>query len=310
MGKGCGKNTFSHSAFKHLRELGIDIDAERQPFVFDGGFVGRTNVQKGVVEDAPQSRTGDRPETRPRKRQPAWARRRPPCETEPFRSVSHEAAFGDQFRDLARHYEALAFEDPRGLWTAVKARPLGQGGPRAHLLVALPFNEEISPRAWAFSTIGTRAELLPLKHTNFPDASICAFTKESGAWEAADGITALVDHYSLWVVKSWHRTHIGPWPGPQIGACAHYRRREFMPNEWCGCNSGKRYADCHQFLDNQVSDQAGEQEFRRLFAGNYEDRRPPEQVLRAARSRWQNLPDMAATFSFRRAAGEPQMPLL
>ena len=310
MSKACGKPKFSVSAFKHLRDLGVDIDAEQQPLVFDGGFVGRGIGQKGEVDDTPQPYAGDRSPARSRQGQRAWARRRPFREAEPFRSAAHQAAFGDQFRILARHYEALGFEDKKGLWAAIKIRPLGRGGPQAHLLVGVPFDAAISPRAWAFESLGEAATLFPLKHTNFPDASICAFTKESGAWTNSDGLTALVDHYSLWVVKSWHRTHLGTWPGPQIGACAFYRRNEFEPTEWCGCNSGKRYSHCHQFLDNQVSEEFGRQQFRQLFAGNYEDRRAPITALNAAHSRWRILPDMAAIFSLRRAAGEPEMPLL
>jgi len=305
----CGKSRFSHSAFNHLRELGIDIDAERQPFVFDGGFVGRDSGQKGKVQDATQSHPGNRPEPGSRKGQRAWARRRPSREAKSFRSAAHEAAFGDQFRTLARHYEALGFEDPNGLWVAVKTRPLGRGGPQAHLLVALPYEQTISPRAWAFGTIGHQAELFPLKHTNFPDASICAFTKESRAWEHLDGVTALVDHYSLWIIKSWHRTHLSLWPGPQVGACAYYRRREFKPDEWCGCESGKRYFACHQHGDIQISDKIGRIQFRELFSGNYEDRAAPQSVMRAAHTRWQTLPDMAAVFILRQAIGEPHMAL-
>ena len=62
MVKACGKPKFSQSAFNHLRDLGIDIDAERQPLVFDGGFVGRDNGQKGEVKNASQSYTGNRSE--------------------------------------------------------------------------------------------------------------------------------------------------------------------------------------------------------------------------------------------------------
>ena len=309
MVKACGKPKFSQSAFNHLRDLGIDIDAERQPLVFDGGFVGRDNGQKGEVKNASQSYTGNRSEAGSRKGQRARTRRRPTRKAESFRPAAHEAAFGDQFRILAQHYEALAFADPNGLWVAVKTRPLGRGGPQAHLLVALPFEETISPRAWAFRAIGNDAELFPLKHTNFPDASICAFTKESGAWGPADGVTALIDHYSLWIIKSWHRTHIGLWPGPQVGACSYYRRQEFKPDEWCGCGSGKRYFACHQYRDIQVANEIGRRQFRELFWGNYEDRAAPQGVVLAARSRWKTLPDMSAVFVLRPAAGEPRMPL-
>lgn len=180
-------------------------------------------------------------------------------------------------------------------------------GPQAHLLVALPLDPAISPRAWAFNCVGPRARLLPLKHTNFPDASICAFTKESGAWTPDDGLLPLIDHYALWVAKSWHRSVVGWWPGSQVGVGALYRRKEFVSKEWCGCESGKRYGACHQFLDNQVCDESARAEFRRLFRVDYENRRAPLGVLKAAQSRWKTMPDMAMTFSCRRNPDEPQL---
>lgn len=307
MGKACGKRNFSESAFKHLREIGIEIDAERQPLVFDGGFVGRDTGQKGEVNNGTsEPHSGDGSAAGSRQGQRTWSWRRSFREAQ---SIRTESAYGDQFRILAQHYEALGFEQEKGLWVAVKSRPLGRGGPQCHLLVGIPFNEAITPRAWAFEAIGPEAKAFPLKHTNFPDASICAFTKESKAWEPVDGLLALIDHYSLWIVKSWHRTHLGFWPGPQIGVCAYYRRQEFMPGEWCGCQSGKRYLACHLYPDLQVSDESGRREFRQLFAVNYEDRATPLSVMDAARSRWKTLPDIRTVFMLRQAPGEPPMSL-
>ncbi|MFB0612196.1 hypothetical protein [Aurantiacibacter poecillastricola] len=310
MSKACGKQNFSGSAFSHLRDLGIDIDAERQPLVFDGGFVGRNKGQKGNTSNASQSYTGNRSEAGSRKGQRTSARRRSSCEAKSFGSKAHEKAFGDQFRVLARHYDALAFEDERGLWVAATTRPLGRGGPQAHVLIGMPFDEEIYPRAWAFQSVGRRAELFPLKHTNFPDASICAFTRESKAWQPKDGLLPLMDHYSLWMVKSWHRSFLGNWPGPQLGVCAYYRLQEFEAGEWCGCESGQRYFACHQFRDAQVPTALARNQFRQLFGGNYEDRAPPTSVMEASRSRWKVWPDMAIIFSLWRAADEPPMTIL
>lgn len=310
MGISCGKVKFSSNALNDLRFLGGEIDAERQLSVFDGGLVGPIDGQKSKVSDAAQSYPRDRSATRPRKRSKSRAWSRSTGQAKPFRSDAHEAAFGDQFRTLALHYQALAFEDRNGLWVAVKTRPLGLGGPPAFLLIGVPFDKAITPRGWAFNWIGEAATLFPLKHTNFPDASICAFTKESGAWEHIDGLTALVDHFSLWVVKSWHRTHLNWWPGPQIGVTAYYRIREFQPNEWCGCNSGRQYRDCHEIPDRVVPRRVAEIEFVQRFGSRYEDRRAPAGVLKAAKTRWRILPDMALLFGCRQSVGEPQIPLL
>jgi len=43
--------------------------------------------------------------------------------------------------------------------------------------------------------------LMSLKHTNFPDASVCAFTPEHWPWPNADGLLGLVDIYVLWAVR-------------------------------------------------------------------------------------------------------------
>lgn len=296
-----------------LKVIGEALDAGRKALVFDEGFVGINDEDESeVISNVPQ-RQASRPSARPRAGQRTSSgsrRRRAPGQAEPFRSRAIEDAHGAGFRLLTKHYEAISFEDKNGLWVAIRTKPLGLGGPQAHLLVAAPIDKVITPRAWAFSRLGATAELFPLKHTNFPDASICAFTKASGAWTGADGLLPLVDHYSLWVAKSWHRQLYGWWPGEQVGACALYRRMEFAEREWCGCGSGRRYADCHQGPDLLVSQEAARRQFRRLFITDYENRQPPAGVLEAATSAWKKLPDMAVIFGYRSTSDEPAIPLL
>jgi hypothetical protein len=303
---------FDPAVCARLKTIGEAVDAGGQALVFDEGFVGINDEHESeVISDVPQGQAS-RPSARSRAGQRAASRSRgrAPGKAEPFRSPALEAAHGAGFRLLAQHYEALSFEDRNGLWVAVRTKPLGSGGPQAHLLVAAPVNRAITPRAWAFSAIGPSAKLFPLKHTNFPDASICAFTKASSAWTAEDGLLPLIDHYSLWVAKSWHRQLFGWWPGEQVGACALYRRMEFVEQEWCGCGSGRRYADCHRGPDMLVCQEAADQEFRRLFMTDYQTREPPANILEAARSAWKKLPDMASTFGYRFTYDEPMIPLL
>lgn len=303
---------FDASISARLRAIGEALDAGRQALVFDEGLVGINDEHESeVISDVPQGQASRPPAgSRAGQRASSRSRGRAPGQTEPLRSPAVEAAHGAGFRLLAHHYEALSFEDKNGLWAAIKTKPLGLGGPQAHLLLAAPIDKAITPRAWAFASLGPKAELFPLKHTNFPDASICAFTKPSGAWTAADGLLPLVDHYSLWIAKSWHRRVFGWWPGEQVGACALYRRREFVEQEWCGCGSGRRYVDCHRDSDLLVPEVAARREFRVLFATNYEDRQAPSGVIEAARTFWKRIPDMATTFSFRKTHDEPDIPLL
>ncbi|MGQ7830607.1 hypothetical protein [Altererythrobacter sp. Z27] len=173
---------------------------------------------------------------------------------------------------------------------AVEAKPLGLDGPAAHILMGVREDETIFPRAWAFERIGHQVRPFPTKHTNFPDASICAFDPKSGAWTREDGLTALVDHYALWAVKSWHRQEFGWWPGPQIGKCALYRRNEFDVREWCGCGSGIPYGFCHYQRDKQVPDELAQREFTALFGLDYQNRQTPTVIVEAARTRWKTLP--------------------
>lgn len=289
----CGKHLEVAININRLEALGQALDLEQQLSVFHEGFVGFS--YESEVNDYAQG-TAQRSAARPRpgQRTTERTRRGEAGEAHRFRSGAIEEAFGTEFRILARDYSALGFEDRDGLWVMVKSNPLGSQGPQIHFAVAFPLNRIATPRGWAFSRIGPRSRLMSLKHTNFPDASICAFLPNDGSWKPTDGMTALIDHYSVWAVKSLHRQFVGYWPGKQYGACALYRRMEFEPREWCGCLSGKRYQDCHQGADLIVSETAGRQEFRRLFRCDYETRAAPVAIVNAAMSRWKKIPAMAS----------------
>lgn len=288
----CGKPKLSEANLNHLGNLGQAIHAGIQPLVFDRGFVRLVEQRESEVISNAATSTRNGSASRQGQGRRAWARTRSTRKAEPFRSRAVEEAHGAGFRLLAHHYEALGFEDENGLWVAVKSKPLGPQGPQANFIVAAPNNREITLRAWAFERLGPNAALFPLKHTNFPDASICAFTNASKAWLPEDGLLPLVDHYSLWAVKSWHRKYLGWWPGSQVGVCALYRRNEFVGEEKCGCESGKRYSACHQGRDLLITEEVAQQEFRTIFREEYSSRCPPKCILEAARTKWRNLPPM------------------
>lgn len=282
---------------EHLRRLGEEIDIGRQPTVFDGGLVGLSDATEGEVRrDVAGQEAGPQAGTRSGRRARA---RRAQAPDHAFGSDALEAAHGAGFRILAQHYEALAFEDTNGLWVAVSSLPLGRRGPEVHFLIAVPIDVRFTPRAWAFGAIGSRVRPMSLKHTNFPDASICAFPHGYWPWPNADGLVGLVDIYVLWAVRKLHRDVLGWWPGPQMGAGAHYRQREFDPREDCGCGSKKSYGQCHMGFDLLENPERSSLEFRRQFLCDFDDRRVPECILNAARSRWKQLPNMADIFSRR-----------
>lgn len=284
---------------EHLKRLGEEIDIGRRPTVFDGGLVGASDATESEVISNVAARKEARSSAGSRQGRRAWARRAH-APDHALRSDALELAHGASFRKLAQHYEALGLEDRNGLWVAVTGNPLGQRGPAVHFLVAVPLDERLSPRAWAFTRLGPRPQLMSLKHTNFPDASVCAYPHGHWPWPNSAGLLGLVDIYMLWAVRKLHRDHLGWWPGPQVGPCAHYRLREFDRREDCGCGSNKRYGECHLALDLLEDSKAAAAEFRQQFECDYEDRQPPETVMAAARSRWARPPSMATAFAHRR----------
>jgi hypothetical protein len=284
----------------HLRTVGVAIDGGQQPTVFDGGLVGFNRPDESEESSNVSGKeAGSKSGTRSRRRARTRARG-PQAPDHAFRSDALEEVHGAGFRVLAQHYEALAFEDRNGLWVVVPSLPLGGRGPEVHFLIAVPLDERLAPRAWAFAKVGPGAELMSLKHTNFPDASVCAFTPEHRPWPNADGLLGLVDIYVLWAVRKLHRDYFGWWPGPQLGACAYYRLREFDPREDCGCGSNKRYRDCHLAADQLANPHEAAIEFNGLYGCDYKDRSPPIHVLETGRSRWQRMPSMATVFAHRR----------
>lgn len=289
--------------FEQLEQLGQALDIGRPVSVFDGGRVGfNEEDESGVIKDVERQAERRSPaRSRPGQRASRWSRRRSSAEAYHFRSGALEEAYGAGFRILAQHYATLGFEDTQGLWVAVKSHPLGDRGPQVHFLIGLPLDPAIAPRAWAFNRIGSGASPAGLRHTNFPDASICAFTVADNAWHRDEGILPLVDHYSVWTIKKWHYEAFGWWPGSQAGACSYYRRLESVGREWCGCQSGKRYHECHQPSDRLVDESFSRAEFLRIFKCDYDARSVPVCIQDAACNHWKNLPSLALAFSFRKA---------
>lgn len=294
----CGNSHLPTDLEERLRGFGSAIHQGLQLQVFDGGLVGfEAETENEVIKDVTGKEAG--PQSGSRSRQRAWTRGAQAAD-HAFGSDALEAAYGAQFRVLARHYQALAFEDRNGLWVVVRCNPLGPRGPEVHFVVAFPLDQRIAPRGWAITVVGKDSKPMSLKHTNFPDASICAFPHGHIAWPSPDGMVGLVDIFTLWAVRKLHRDHFGWWPGPQLGAGAHYRLREFDPREDCHCGSEKRYGDCHMATDILVEPQVAKDEFRRLFECEFDDRRLPTGILGFARSKWRDVPSMAEMFALRK----------
>lgn len=192
--------------------------------------------------------------------------------------------------DLWKAYPTSIMEGDHGLWITVTSKPLGNDGPQAIFVVACPHGAKYEPRAWAFWKLGDFPKFIGPRHTNFPDASICAFGPQDGAWERSDGLVPLIDLYSTWVARQLYLQHFERWPGRQHGASALYRRTEFRPEEWCGCGSDLRYANCHQPADESLSDDDAAEEHRRIFGSDYGPRSVPKSVKKFVRSAFRKVP--------------------
>jgi hypothetical protein len=129
-----------------------------------------------------------------------------------------------------------------------------------------------------------------LRHTNFPDGSICAFTDDDDAWRPGDSPKILLNLYADWLVCQLFLKLQQYWPGPQFGPDASYRLAEFKDQEWCHCGSRTRYGDCHRIFDFI--------EVQRLKAlGKYvplSDRVVPTTIVKFAKSGWKRIPDLNA----------------
>lgn len=289
MSRDSGKLALKARSLNDLEQLGRFIHDGGVPFVFEGGLVRSIQVENEVKNGEQERRSA----ARSRQGQRAGPRARTTGNRH-VRSDS-EVGYGAELQDVVQNYRTVITEDEFGQWLAIRAHPLGPDGPIAHFIVAVPSDNSLVPKGWAFTSVGTVARPFPLKHTNFPDASICAF--KPGQWARPMGLLALVDQFSVWALKSWHRSAFGWWPGPQVGGAALYRRNEFVGRELCGCESGKSYSDCHKFADFALPRDQAEQDFIRRFQCTYSSRAIPLAVMRSAQTVWRELPRMGSLFS-------------
>lgn len=294
------KFRLTEAQLAHLRTVGEALDNDVFPHVFRDGFVAlpapkdapsmeQENVER---QRARGSATGSR----------TWAEagsRGTSGETASVRSGPEQAVQVPLLEELYSSYPTQFIESDHGLWIIVTSYPLGRDGPQVTFVLAYPGSEKVPPRAWAFWKLGDFPKFIGPRHTNFPDASICAFGPDDGTWSRADGLVALVDLYSTWSLRHLYLQHFGRWPGQQYGLTALYRRTEFSSMEWCGCGSGKRYGECHQAEDQALSDEEVRHEHRRILGADYCVRKPPKSVMRFIRSGFKNVPTFREAFENR-----------
>lgn len=278
-----------------LSELGQAIDIDRQFQVFDDGEVGIVNDR--IAKESEDERQGTRGSATGSRQGAAGSRRSAGEARARLGLLDPQVVQLACLEELCRAYPTDIISGDQGLWIIVKSSPLGNDGPQVTLVLGYPYSAEIEPRAWAFWKLGEFPKFVGPRHTNFPDASICAFGP--GDWKRADGVVALVDFHSTWLVRQLYFQNFGRWPGRQHGASPLYRRAEFSPEEWCGCGSGKRYGECHLRADALLSDEAARAEHRKVMGSEYGPRKPPKSIMRFVRSGFKKVPAFRDAFEGR-----------
>ena len=207
---------------KTMREIGIQLDQNKFPRVFNGGVVmpSETTVSPSTLgkEKNSDSSRQRRPATRPW--QGAARRQRQAYRPRPTRGATSVICSG-----LQKQYEAELDEVqkayPRtkflhqtgGMWLLTDSILLDGLGKKATFLTIIPYIKKFVAKSWGFWTTPIYNEWIGPRHTNFPDGSICAFEPRDETWINGDSIVKLLDLYSLWALRHQHLEILGRWPG-------------------------------------------------------------------------------------------------
>lgn len=241
-----------------LYQIGKDLDLGKFPCVYDGGIVWPAQadvdfqslgleIQNGQTSSASQPRQPWQTGTS------GPSHHSPTAGSEPAREASAApslacggSGLSEWVRALAAAYHGTEVAETRGaLWLRVPASLLPRLGYRAIFVVAL-LPERGIERGWAFWDHGIWGlQGIGPRHTNYGDASICAYDSRDGGWGYGEPLVALLDLFAVWAVRHLFLSQFGHWPGPQASFSPFERLREFRDDELCGCAlPNGRYADC------------------------------------------------------------------
>lgn len=190
--------------------------------------------------------------------------------------------------ELRKHYPGTRrFPETggSGVWLAVPISPLGDGGPQAFSLLAVPFDPDLRILAWAFWCRAGKAEWIGPKHTNYPDGSVCAFPAQAGIWHEALGLTVLIDRHAEWIMRHLILDLDGLWMGRQEGASRYYRLKHTHPQESCTrCCSLRPYENCCRSVDEREYSEADRIQFLHNYRSDVGEQRPPDVILKWAQA--------------------------
>jgi hypothetical protein len=171
--------------------------------------------------------------------------------------------------------------------------PLSGYARGAFLLMGYPLDALLPIQAWAWWTDGF---WIGPRHTNYGNASVCAYELTDSTWSRGRDLVALLDLISTWIVRHIHLLELGRWPGGQALHTSYERLTEIRAGERCGCELPLLYDDCHRSGDAARPERDVVLEFTTKFPVPW--RRPPrtraecEEILThtAARHETQLLP--------------------
>lgn len=283
----------SPEVLRILGEIGRQIDRNRLPLVYDGGFVlpGKSRVgtstsgkETGNASE-PTWKAGTRQQgsSRPWSQSRTWprspARSRTTGTTAPVIDPSLQEKYEDELDALGGAYpNARIWHQTNGMWLLTNSTLVSGLSKTATFLTAIPFYRQARPKSWGFWTTPISSKWIGPRHTNFPDGSICAFEPTDGTWNPGDSIINLLDIYSVWAVRHLHLEAFGRWPGFQSVPFAYERITEFRDDEFCGCgNSDKLYAECCKESDLAHNQKELRDEFWKIV-GPLGLREPPKQI--------------------------------
>lgn len=221
-------------------------------------------------------------------RQHAHSHRRPDRTAQPRNARSTDALRGRALReiyeaeisDLREEYVSLTtFADPHGMWLSVCCDITLGLGKQAVLVIALPNVRGTMPIAWGFWLERGETTWIGPRHTNFPEGSICAFAPDDNAWNPGDSIRLLLAIYVEWTFRHAFLERFATWPGRQIDLGPTYRRLQFRPSEFCGCNSGIIYRDCC-FSSDFNRDLLLNSAEAMVMKNDLRNRKPPQSIIR------------------------------
>ncbi len=273
------------TANEMLLEIGRQIDRNRLPRVWNGGFVipseSPSNSTLGVEKayerwKASRSPAGSWKGTAGWKRSAGGARSA--GEAASVLGAAARAAYGKELNDLYRAYpNSVVLPQERGFWLASESILLPGLDRCAVFLLGIDVEGQVL-RSWGF---WLHALSLPRwigpRHTNFNDGSICAFEPTDGTWKFGDALVDLIDYYSVWAVRHLHLEVSGRWPGYQAVHHPYERILEFRDDEYCGCSvPGRLYRDCCYAKDRRLNQLKLAIDFSRWSRGGI--RRPPAAI--------------------------------